>query len=67
MMAQGTDGISREDMLEGVMAGKLMLEFIPLDKGACERCVKLEGWTKSWLGQDIIFLKASDWFELNKM
>ena len=32
MMAQGTDGITRGDMLEGVMAGKPMLDFIPLNK-----------------------------------
>ena len=43
-----------------------MLEFIPLDKGACERCVKLEGWIKSWLGQDSTLLKPSDWFELGQ-
>lgn len=63
MMAQGTDGISRGDMLEGVMAGIPMLDFIPLNKEACERSFTLEGWIKSWFGKDSTILGPMDWFE----
>ena len=36
MIDQGTDGLSRGDLLERVMLGKSMLSFIPLSKGAVE-------------------------------
>ena len=37
MIAQGTDGLSRGDVNEGVMAGKSMLDYIPLNKTCLER------------------------------
>jgi len=37
MIAQGTDGLSRGVLLEGVMAGKDMLSFVDLSKSALER------------------------------
>lgn len=36
MIAQGTDGLSRGSFLEGVMAGKDMLAYVDLAKGAIE-------------------------------
>jgi hypothetical protein len=36
MIAQGSDGLSRGDFFNGVLAGKDFLSFIPLDKGALE-------------------------------
>ena len=60
MIAQGTDGISRGEMLEGVMAGEPMLRFIPLNLGACERSRELLGWIKDWLGSDSQLLKPEE-------
>jgi hypothetical protein len=37
MIAQGTDGLSRGDLTNGVMRGMPMLEFVPLHKSAIER------------------------------
>jgi len=33
MIEQGTDGASRGDLSNGVMAGRHMLDFVPLNKG----------------------------------
>jgi hypothetical protein len=43
MKWQGTDGLSRGNLLEGVMQGKDMLTFIPLHQTALERSPKLTG------------------------
>ena len=37
MICQGTDGLSRGELLAGVMAGEDMLSFVPLNRGAFER------------------------------
>mmetsp|Transcript_39832 Transcript_39832/g.59081 ORF Transcript_39832/g.59081 Transcript_39832/m.59081 type:complete len:207 (+) Transcript_39832:831-1451(+) len=37
MIDQGTDGLSRGDLLNGVMAGDSMLQFVPLNRGVEER------------------------------
>ncbi|KAL7574181.1 hypothetical protein ACA910_014857 [Epithemia clementina (nom. ined.)] len=37
MIEQGTDGLSRGDLLSGVLAGKDMLDFVPLHRSAEER------------------------------
>jgi hypothetical protein len=42
MIEQGTDGLSRGNMIEGVMTGKRMLDFIPIHKSALERSPGLE-------------------------
>ena len=64
MVAQGSDGLSRGNMLEGVMSGMSMLSFVPLNKSALEVQTNLEDWLKSWLPnhQDIELLSPSDWF-----
>ena len=54
MMSQGTDGISRGNMSEGVLDGEDMLSFIPLNEGAVERHDELLTWIKSWLGFDAV-------------
>lgn len=38
MMAQGTDGLSRGVLNEGVMRGDPMLSFVDISKSAVERC-----------------------------
>ena len=63
MIAQGTDGISRGNMLEGVMSGKDMLSFIPINASAFDRSKLLSNWFKSWLGDpNACFLEPSEWF-----
>jgi hypothetical protein len=37
MMAQGTDGVSRDSLMEGVMAGGDMLDHVDLAKTALEK------------------------------
>mmetsp|Transcript_39960 Transcript_39960/g.56309 ORF Transcript_39960/g.56309 Transcript_39960/m.56309 type:complete len:432 (+) Transcript_39960:3-1298(+) len=62
MIAQGTDGVSRGCLLDGVMAGKPFLSFVPLHKSALERSPDLEDWISSWAGGDPEFLQPIDWF-----
>ena len=64
MIAQGSDGLSRGNMLEGVISGMDMLGFIPLNKSAIEVQMNLGSWLKSWLPTDheVEFLSPSDWF-----
>ena len=49
MISQGSDGLSRGNMLEGVMKGQDMLSFIPLDKSALDEQNNLEEWIRSWI------------------
>ena len=53
MIAQGTDGLSRADHLEGVMQGKPIENFIPLHLNAFER----EKGLSTWVG------KITNWVE----
>ena len=66
MIEQGTDGLSRGDLLEGVLNGKRMLSFIPLHLSALEREPALKDWILSWAGsgrkEKIEFLSPVDWF-----
>ena len=67
MIAQGTDGLSRGDLLEGVLNGERMMSFIPLHLSAIEREPALREWISSWAGAgrekcDIEFLEPADWF-----
>jgi hypothetical protein len=62
MIAQGTDGISRGEMNQGVGRGESMLSFIPLHLSALDRQPSLVSWVKSWLGTESEFLTPEDWF-----
>jgi hypothetical protein len=66
MMAQGTDGLSRADFSEGVMAGKAMTSFVPLHLSCEERCPGIEDWLLGVLpssgGGSGTHLSESDWF-----
>ena len=68
MIAQGADGLSRGNLQEGVMSGKLMNSFVPLHLSPLERCNKLVGWIRKWAevkGLDKRRLKILDvegWF-----
>jgi hypothetical protein len=52
MKAQGTDGVSRGQLKEGVSIGADMLSFIPFQLSAIQRSTAVEDWIRSWLGLD---------------
>ena len=51
MIAQGTNGLSRCLFLEGVMAGRDMLSYINLAKGAIKHQPKWVDYVQSWVRQ----------------
>eukprot|EP00980_Cylindrotheca_fusiformis_P025576 scaffold14111_cov133-Cylindrotheca_fusiformis.AAC.3 len=62
MVAQGTDGLSRGGLNEGVMGGKPMDSFLPLHLNAFELHPDLLPWVKTWAGPQAVFLSPEDWF-----
>lgn len=62
MIEQGTDGVSRGDLFNGVMGGKSMLEFIPLDHGVDTRGPELVRWFGDGGGGEWTPLEPRDWF-----
>lgn len=62
MIAQGTDGVSRGYLANGVMAGEAMSAYIPIHLSAVDRSSELIDWMKSWCGLEAIEMKPSDWF-----
>jgi hypothetical protein len=63
MKAQGSDGLSRGNLNVGVMAGKSMLEFVPLHLNALQRHPPLKAWIESWTGDDRLeWLTPKQWF-----
>jgi hypothetical protein len=62
MIAQGTDGISRGSLKEGVSLGQSMLSFIPLHLSATERSPSLQEWMLKWMAVEAVFLTPSEWF-----
>ncbi|KAI2503865.1 hypothetical protein MHU86_10590 [Fragilaria crotonensis] len=64
MIAQGTDGVSRGYLGQGVMAGESMVAHIPIHMSAVERApLDLVPWIQSWSGNDTILLDNMGWFE----
>ena len=64
MIEQGTDGLSRGDLMTGVMAGGNMLMYVPLNKTAEERQVGLVDWLRSIVpSMNWKELEAKDWFD----
>ena len=63
MKAQGTDGLSRGQLREGVSLGRAMYQYCPWAQMACKRSPKLVSWLRSWIGQDAEVLSPSDWFK----
>jgi hypothetical protein len=63
MRGQGTDGVSRGQLKEGVTAGKEMLSFIPFHLSAIDRSPDVEPWLRSWLGPSAEVLTPNGWFE----
>jgi hypothetical protein len=65
MKDQGTDGLSRGDLLEGVMKGNDFLGYIPIHRSACTRSPSVAAWLEEMFGggEPLEFLSPSDWFE----
>jgi hypothetical protein len=66
VVEQGTDGGSRGDLTQGVMAGEPMLQYVPLHLTALERSSNLEDWVRSWWDDErgeLTKLGPSGWFD----
>ena len=66
MIAQGTDGLSRGILLEGVNKGEDMLLFIDLSRSAVERHTRVLNFVRSWLDPIVgesKHLKPEEWFQ----
>jgi hypothetical protein len=65
MKDQGTDGLSRGDLLEGVMKGNEFLGYIPIHRSACTRSPSLAAELEEMFGggELLEFLSPNDWFE----
>jgi hypothetical protein len=61
MISQGSDGLSRGNLTEGVMMSQAMISYVPLGLSALTR--GLESWIKSWAGESIEVLDPEGWFE----
>jgi hypothetical protein len=64
MIAQGTDGLSRGDLQEGVMTGQIMATFIPLHLSALDRSPRLGKWVEDWASAlgIVNFLTTKEWY-----
>jgi hypothetical protein len=62
MKEQGSDGLSRGNLNVGVMAGKRMIDFVPIHLTAFERSATLEPWLKTFIGESAEILEPRDWF-----
>jgi hypothetical protein len=51
MKAQGTDGVSRGQLKEGVSSGNGMLAYIPFHLTLIQRSPAVKTWLRSWLGK----------------
>ena len=64
MIAQGTDGLSRGDLLEGVMKGIDFLSYVPVHLSALDRSPELEGWLRGMYPHGTLeTLAPEDWFQ----
>ena len=63
MIAQGTDGVSRGFLGQGVMDGAAMSVFVPIHLSAVERSpLDLVPWIWDWVGKEAILLDEMGWF-----
>ena len=62
MKKQGTDGISRGCLVEGVAVGQAMLNFCPWGKSALDRSPTLETWCRNTFSSKLEVLSPKDWF-----
>ena len=63
MIAQGTDGGSRGSLLEGVLSGRPMLDFVDVGKTALERHGPLLDWIRDWTKNQFLSpMTPEEWF-----
>ena len=64
MQACGIDGLSRGVTLEGVMKGRSLIYFVPLNKSVLDRSHDFKDWISQWWpeGFGLRFLEYKDWF-----
>ena len=62
MIHQGTDGLSRGRLQEGVCLSKARLAYCPWGKSGCQRSPTLLDWFKDWLGDSLELLYPRDWY-----
>ena len=62
MKVQGSDGLSQGNLNVRVMAGRKMMDFVPIHLSAFERSTTLMPWITSFAGNKIEFLKTMDWY-----
>lgn len=62
MMEQGTDGLSRGVLNEGVMRGDSMFKFIDIARSTVERAPAVLEYIKSWTNGDIEPLTPCQWY-----
>ena len=67
MIAQGTDGLSRGDLIAGAMSGTPPMEFVPLNQDCLERSFLIRGWLSRMLQglPSAEFLSPERWFEIH--
>ena len=63
MIAQGTDGVSRGFLAAGIMDGKPMESFIPIDLSVSDRSPSFIDWVKGWSSPKATLLNPMGWFE----
>ena len=62
MIAQGSDGLSRGNVSEGVMRGTPMADIIPLNETALDRSSALKDCLQTWVTDELEYLEPRDWF-----
>ena len=62
MIAQGTDGVSRESLKEGVALGEVMISVCPWGMSALDTEENLKELIQSWAPSNSLFLEPKDWF-----
>ena len=62
MISQGTDGLSRGNLFEGVLTSGDMLSHVPIHLGACERSGLLLDWIREWTSEPMLKpLRPEEW------
>ncbi len=63
MIVQGTDGLSRGCLSEGIMSGTHMMDFVPIHLSALQRQPTLLSWIQCWSEQPQLQpLSPEDWY-----
>jgi hypothetical protein len=50
MIEEGANGGSRGDLTQSAMAGRPILDYVPVDLNTLGRSAKVEPWIRSWWG-----------------